>query len=248
MKHNLSSLKFGTVAIILGLCLIVMIAGCLQPSKPASTVQVTPTVSPPVATTVQPSITGTITPKSVQAVATSTSYNTYSNSAYRFSLEYPGDWDVNELAPASTGALETQIPPGFGPRYDVVEFNAPNYPGIDRTVVQVEVDPAPFTNVLDDYYVKDVAWITTNNMQLEITKRVAIYTLSGQKAYRLDYRLPSPTNILNKQVNIQRAYVIIGGKAYIITYRTYGADVGDQSQFVKYYNIAQGMFDSFKKG
>jgi hypothetical protein len=243
MKNNFLSLKFVTVVIVLELCLIVMIAGCLQPNRSSITAHATPSVSPPVDTTGQSSIAVAVTSGNLQAVSTSTPYNTYSNSAYRFNLEYPSDWNVNELSPAGSGAKVTQIPSGFGPRYKVVEFYAPTYSGADRTVLQIEVDPAPFTSSLEDYYVKDVAWLSTTNHQLEITKHQAIYSLSGKKAYRFDYHIPSLTQKISDEVNVQRAYAIIGGKAYIITYRAYGITGGD---FEKYYNTAQGMFESFK--
>ena len=257
MRFPFICLKNLTIVIIILLCAIVLITGCVQQNRSLpNPSQQTTSVSTPVDTDVQTTLMVTTNPKvTVTAqVVTATpqqalTYKTYSNSAYGFSIKYPSDWDVNETNPVITGLMETQIPSGFGPRFDVVEFYSPlstscTQNSCVRSEVHVEVDPKPFTNILEDYYVKDVAWISTNN-PIEITKRDAKFSLSGQKAYRLDYRLKSSGGSVNDQLNVERAYVIIKGKAYIITFHAHGLDTGDGSQFVKYYNAIQDMFTSF---
>jgi len=253
MRFPFICLKNLTILLIISLCAVVMIAGCVQQNRTSSNPSpVITSVSTPADTSLIVT-TSPNTPVSVQVVTVTSQqalmYKTYSNPAYGFSIKYPSNWDVNELAPVITGQKSTQVPSGFGPRFDVVEFYSPlstscTQNGCIRSEVHVEVDPTPFTKNLDDYYVKDVAWISTNN-PIEITKHEAKFSLSGQKAYRLDYRLQSSTGSIIDQLNVQRAYVIIGGKAYIITFHAHGLDTGDESQFVKYYNTAQDMFTSF---
>ena len=173
-------------------------------------------------------------------------YLTYSNSTYGFSIDYPSDWTVND-APVQNYSDPAE-PPGFEPKIDVVEFYSPSITRCthgDCVLVQaemhVEVDPTPSTTDLSDYYVKDVAAIS-QGLSIDITGHNALYKLSGQNAYRLDYRTGSDTST----INVQRAYTIIGGKAYVITFHAHAPYSGEVDQFQEYYNAAQDMFKSFK--
>jgi len=239
--------------IIILLCAIILITGCVQQSNTSKTpAQVIASVPSPADTIVQTTPVVTVTPAAAPQQAAA--YNTYSNSAYGFSINYPFDWKVIELSPVNTGQQESQVPSGCGPRFDVVVFQSPPINNCVKndcvnvvSEVKIEVDPAPFTQNLDDYYVKDVAWITTINIgnQLAITKRDSMFSLSGGKAYRLDYHIPVPESNGHwyDELNVQRAYTIIGGKAYIITYHAHGLST---SQYETYYNTVQDMFKSFK--
>ena len=250
---------------------VFMTTGCIEPGTPEQNVT---TVSPPVSTPTTMVATEMVTPTETTTVPvpvnttevpvnkttlpaatspvpsgtipSSVTYLTYSNSSYGFSIDYPSDWTVNE-APGGSSS-DPASPPGFEPKIDVVEFYSPSVTRCshgDCVLVQsemhVEVDPTPSTTVLSDYYIKDVAAIS-QDLSIDITGHNAVFRLSGQNAYRLDYRIGSDTSA----INVQRAYTIIGGKAYVITFHAHAPYAGEVNQFEEYYNSAQEMFRSFK--
>jgi len=215
-----------------------MAAGCIQPttfSKTPSPVSTAPTT---LVTTAAPPI----IPASPVPVP-ATSFNQYSNSEYGFSIDYPTDWQMNEI-----NEPEPDISPH---RFTVVKFYSPSFvrcnsEGKDcvnvRSEVMVEVDTDPVTTELDTFFVKDVARITSGG-NVQITRRDAMFKLSGKKAYRLDYNFRSDT----EDTNVLSAYSILNDKAYIVTFHAHNPVRSEKiNQFMLYYNDVIHMFDSFK--
>jgi len=220
---------FLSVTILVCIIASLLIAGCVAPPK---------TIPP------SPAATTTVTASKATAVPTIiTSFNQYSNSRYGFSIDYPDDWQKNEL-----NKLETEIP---WTRYDVVEFYSPSFVRCNtertdcvnvRSEVKIEVDPNPVSTELDTFFVKDVARITTGNY-VEITRRDSLFKLSGDKAYRLDYNLRSD----KEDIKVLSAYTIQNGKGYIITFHAHAPVRNERiNQFEQYYNDVMTMFGSFK--
>ncbi|MFA4848560.1 MAG: PsbP-related protein [Methanoregula sp.] len=234
---------------VLVLVAVFMTAGCtsLPPSdksvSPATTVPtsaIPATSSSTIAATPIPVI---ITTSAVTPVPTTgTSFNQYSNSKYGFSIDYPRDWQKNDLDKQETNISLT--------RYNVVEFYSPSFIRCNtekndcvnvRAEVKVEVDTQPAYKDLDTFFIKDVARITSGS-GVEITKRDAMFKLMGDKAYRLDYLSKPSTG----EVNTLSAYTIKDGKAYIITYHAHSPERNEtNNQFEQYYNDVMSMFSSF---
>ena len=223
------------LSVLLLACIVVslLVAGCIQPTttsdKNASSATEAPTTVATSKTTPIPTLT--------------TSFNQYSNSRYGFSIDYPGDWQKNEL-----NKLEPEI---SRTRYNVVEFYSPSFLRCNteksncvnvRSEVKIEVDTNPVSTELDTFFVKDVARITTGS-DVEITKRNAMFKLSGTRAYRLDYNFHSDI----EEINVLSAYTIINDKGYIITFHAHAPEREEKiNQFDQYYNDAMTMFSSFK--
>ena len=223
------------LSVLLLACIVVslLVAGCIQPTttsdKNASSATEAPTTVATSKTTPIPTLT--------------TSFNQYSNSRYGFSIDYPSDWQKNEL-----NKLEPEI---SRTRYNVVEFYSPSFLRCNteksncvnvRSEVKIEVDTNPVSTELDTFFVKDVARITTGS-DVEITKRNAMFKLSGTRAYRLDYNFHSDI----EEINVLSAYTIINDKGYIVTFHAHAPEREEKiNQFDQYYNDAMTMFSSFK--
>jgi LysM repeat protein len=235
-------------------CLVasLLVAGCTL-STTAADKTATPATPVPTLSAVMTAVPDTIVPATTvpAMVATtqatpvttpSTVFNTYSNTPYGFSIDYPSDWQKNEL-----NLMESSISPY---RYDVVEFYSPSFLRCNtekndcvnvRAEVKVEVDTQPVSTELDTFFIKDVARITTGS-GVEITKRDAMFKLVGDKAYRLDYHAKSST----ENINALSAYTVKNGKGYIITFHAHAPEREEKNnQFEEYYNDAMAMFSSF---
>lgn len=169
------------------------------------------------------------------------SYNSYSNSMFGFSIDYPSDWTVNELNSLQANSLT---------KYDVVQFVSPSMERCDTdrsvcedvsAIMTVEVESSPGTNEVADYYVAETTRLLRDN-GVEITKRDATYKLSGAKAYRFDYE----DEVDKKDWKLISAYTIIDKKAYVLTYSAYTPRRGETDMFEKYYNEGDHMFTSFR--
>jgi len=231
---------FLTVLLLTCVVVSLMAAGCIQPitasDKKASSDTAAPTTATAAPTTVA-------TSKTTPVPTLTTSFNQYSNSRYGFSIDYPSGWQKNEV-----NELEPEI---SMTRYNVVEFYSPSFLRCNtekshcvnvRSEVKVEVDTNPVSTELDTFFVKDVARITTGS-DIEITKRNAIFKLSGSRAYRLDYNFHSDI----EEINVLSAYTIINDKGYIITFHAHAPEREEKiNQFDQYYNDAMAMFSSFK--
>jgi hypothetical protein len=172
---------------------------------------------------------------------TQSATKTYTSSQHGFSIDYPSDWEVSEKNLLKASSLS---------RYNVVEFYSPSINRCDsdqsscsivKTTVMVEVETSPNAKDIADYFVPEVARITSENMA-QITKRDSSFRLSGAKAYRLDYSAQYNKN----EINVLSAYTLINGSVYIVTYRAYTPVRLEQNQFELYYNTAMDMFKSFR--
>jgi hypothetical protein len=234
---------------ILVLVAALITAGCTSlPASDNSVSAATPTPTSVIPATSSAAISETLIPvitvtsEVTPVPTTGTSFNQYSNSKYGFSIDYPSDWQKNDLG--------TQEPDISLTRYDVVEFYSPSILRCNtekndcvnvRAEVKVEVDTNPAYKDLDTFFIKDVARITSEG-GVEITKRDAMFKLMGDKAYRLDYLSKLSTG----NVNVLSAYTIKDGKAYIITYHAHSPARDEKiNQFEQYYNDVMSMFSSF---
>ncbi len=234
---------------VLVLVAVFITAGCtslpssdkpVSPATPVPTSAIPATSSATIAATPIPVIASTS--EATPVPTTGTSFNQYSNSKYGFSIDYPSEWQKNDLDKRETNISLS--------RYDVVEFYSPSFLRCNtdksncvnvRAEVKVEVDTQPAYKDLDTFFVKDVARITSES-GVEITKRDAMFKLMGDKAYRLDYLSKPSTG----EVNTLSAYTIKDGKAYIITYHAHSPERNEKTnQFEQYYNDVMSMFSSF---
>ena len=248
MKNNSNNQIFWIVSLVL-ISAIVISAGCISPQSvlpsgntPATT-SPTPYPTPSYVSTPVPEKTVAATVSTPVSTPTSkgTQFKTYSSSLYGFSIDYPADWESKEV----NADLLTPDP---GVR--AVEFYSPsitrcNTRDVDcimvRSEMDIDVDDNPLTKVLEDYYIKDVARITSNG-GVEITRSQSLIKLSDTKGYSLDYNSGSESD----GVNVLRAYTIIGGKAYILTFHAHYPKSKETDQFTQYYNDVEQMRKSFK--
>ncbi|HXX55933.1 MAG TPA: hypothetical protein VEI81_07540 [Methanoregula sp.] len=215
------------------------------PAIPAETpplVSANATEEPAVTAETTASVAGTQT----TAPSASRTYLTYTNASYGFSINYPSDWQVEE-GPVETGQ-DPGVPSGYSYVTDVVEFYSPAIARCNhgscvdvRAELHVEVDNAPPTTDIDQYYIHDVAAIS-QNYPIDITGHAAVFKLSGQNAYILSYKLDQdPIDI-----KVTRAYTIADGKAFILTYHTHVPYSGEVDQGVIYSNVIDTMLRSFQ--
>ena len=227
---------------------IILAAGCVSPSSivsgtgtaPATSATTAPATLQTPGETVAP-----VTPDTTVAtpVPTTTAEGTqflkYTNTVYGFSMDYPSTWQAAEI-----GYDSDLSDPGVR----VVEFYSPSILRCDtdsqcmnvRATVSVDVDTTPFTDELEDYYVRDVARITTAK-GVDITRKQAKITLSGVKGYSFDFA--STDNYGG--INVMRAYTIVGDHAYIVTFLAHAPKNNEEDMFDKYYNDIQHMLKSF---
>jgi hypothetical protein len=205
-------------------------SGCIQPAN-ASSKSLSPVdTAPPTIVT---------TPDTTDATLASPFYQ-YSNYEYGFSIDYPAEWQSNELNTQNPYYLE---------RYDIVEFYSPIFKRCNtdksdcvkvRSEVKVEVDTTPWLN--STFFVNDVVRITTEDL-VEITRRDATFKISGDVAYRLDYVTKADTG----DIKTIRIYTIQNDKIFIITFHAHSpVRTENIDQYQLYYNDAMTMFASFK--
>ena len=212
----------------------VLAAGCIQPAN-ASSRSSSPANADPT-TIVTPDPTPDISDETLVPP-----FNQYSNYQYGFCIDYPSDWEPNELNTQDPYYLE---------RYDVVEFYSPLFIRCNtdksdcvrvRSELKVEVDTTPGAE-LDTFFVNDVVRITTGDL-VEITKRDSTFKLSGDVAYRLDYVTKGDTG----DIKTIRVYTIQDDNIYIITFHAHSpVRTETTDQYELYYDDAMTMFNSFK--
>ncbi|MBP1927808.1 hypothetical protein J2741_000355 [Methanolinea mesophila] len=164
-------------------------------------------------TTATPTPTRTRTPTPTQTPKPTptpdpNAWKDYSNANYRFSLQYPPTWTLNE---------------NNGP-YPVIEIEAPPQDFCDNrsgecyrliTKVTVDVDTNPFTTVLEDYFNEAVATLQRDYSITAVSKS-APTSLSEVKAYRIEYYTRDERG--NKLNSVLQYYSVIDGKVYILSY------------------------------
>jgi hypothetical protein len=167
-------------------------------------------------------------------------FNQYTNYDYGFSIDYPSDWQSNELNTQDPYYLE---------RYTIVEFYSPLFVRCNtdksdcvrvRSEMKIEVDTTPGAE-LDTFFVNDVVRITTGDL-VEITKRDSTFKISGNVAYRLDYVIQGDTG----DIRTIRVYTIQDDTIYIITFHAHSPVRTEKiDQYEIYYDDAMTMFNSF---
>ena len=205
--------------------------GCIQPANASSKSSFPVDTAP---TTI-------VTPPETTDSSLASPFNQYSNYEYGFSIDYPGDWQPNELNAQN---------PYYPERYDIVEFYSPIFIRCNtdmsdcvkvRSEVKVEVDTTPGVE-LDTFFINDVVHITTEDL-VEITRRDATFKISGDVAYRLDYVTKSDTG----DIKTIRIYTTQNDKIYIITFHAHSpVRTENIDQYQLYYNDVMTMFASFK--
>jgi hypothetical protein len=168
----------------------------------------TPTITTAVPTPT-PSPTPTPTPTPIPTPTTDpNAWKDYSNSNYRFSLQYPPTWTLTEKK---------------GP-YPVIEIQAPPQDYCDSktaecyrliTRVTVDVDTNPFTTDLEDYFNEAVSTLQ-KDYSITATSKSAPTILSDMKAYRIEYSTRDERG--NKVNSVLQYYSVIDGKVYIVSY------------------------------
>jgi hypothetical protein len=170
----------------------------------------TETVTPEVTTpTPTPSPTPTPTPTPIPTPTPDpNAWKDYSNSNYRFSLQYPPTWTLTEKG---------------GP-YPVIEIEAPPQDYCDSksaecyrliTRVTVDVDTNPFTTDLEDYFNEAVSTLQ-KDYSITATSKSAPTILSDMKAYGIEYSTRDERG--NKVNSVLQYYSVIDGKVYIVSY------------------------------
>ncbi len=171
---------------------------------------------------------------------------TYSNTSYGFTIGYPSDWQVIE-SPVETGQ-DPGLPRGYREKIDVVEFYSPAIARCHhsecvnvQTELHVEVDPAPPTTDLDEYYVKDVSAMQ-HNYPIEISAHNTMFHIADVNAYRLDYR--QKRDLID--IHAERIYAGVAGKVFVFTFHAHAPYSGEDDQYEKYSGSAEKMLKSFK--
>lgn len=241
----------GILMIVIIIVITAISPGCVQTDSGSPVQNATQTIIPatPVVTATIPETTATpyaetalneTQNQTTPAPTPTPEYTKYTSENYGFSIDYPSDWEENPT---------NQLLTDFSSVYRDVEFYSPTISRCNtektecvnvRAEVSVDVDTAPGTKELDTYYVKDVARLT-GEYGIEITKKDSLFKLAGVKAYRLDYHQKDDV----EDINVLRAYTLIGGNVYIITYHAHAPKSGEINQFEQYYNNAMAMFKSF---
>ena len=213
-------------------------------TNPAVTESVTiplPTTAVPESTPPVPENTTTVTPVSTPRV-----FLTYTNSTYGFSMDYPSDWQVLE-APVETGQ-DPGVPQGYSGKVDVVEFYSPGIIRCHRSEcvnvqaeMHVEVDPAPPTSDLDEYYLHDIAAIQ-RNYPIDVSTHNSMFHIENLSAYEFDYQLKK--DLIN--IHAERVYTGVTGKVFVFTFHAHAPYSGEEDQYAEYSGVADTMFKSFR--
>lgn len=172
-------------------------------------------IATPVPTTPAPAptrvVTNTTNTSGITQVPTpSDGWITYTSPTYGFSLRYPRTWQVNER-PAG-------IPRG------ILQLTPPAENVCDRTRLKcfkylanltIEVDPRPLTLEPDEYFVDAVASLQVKH-SITSTSNSAPCIVSGTRAYQIEFFTRDARG--NPERSSMNYYLILDGKAYIISY------------------------------
>ena len=167
----------------------------------------------PTVTTATPTQTPTPTPTPTQTPKPTptpdpNAWKDYSNAKYGFTLQYPPTWTLTENQ-GPYPAAEIQAPP-----QDYCDSKtAECYRLI--TKVTVDVDTNPFTTELEDYF-NDAVSTLQKDYSITASSKSAPTTLSGVKAYRIEYYTRDERG--NKMNSVLQYYAFIDGKVYIVSY------------------------------
>jgi len=221
MREKRDSYLVVSCSILLCLVVFLFCTGCVQSSVAPTSARTTsadqaqtqlPTTIPTAVSTQQTAVSS-----QTLASANSDDFVKYTNSQYGFSILYPDGWQVNE------GNPDIGAPDGLSGKHTVVDFYSPAIKRCDsdgknciavRSQMTVGVDDTPGTNEISEYYVKDVARLSTD-YPIKITKNSAQIELNWGRALRLDYELNG------QEIKVIREYVMANGKVYVITFHSH---------------------------
>jgi hypothetical protein len=149
---------------------------------------------------------------------------TYNSTKYGFSLRYPRNWTVNEVVAGRTvltltAPIEKECDSETSQCYDYIAR------------LTVEIDQKPFTIVLEDYFNKAVSLLQLE-YHITTTSKSAPAVMSDTRAYQIEYYTHDERG--NADRNFMQYYVIIDGKAYIVSY------FGPYSSWENVYNHNKG--------
>jgi len=134
----------------------------------------------------------------------------YTSSRYPFSLRYPETWMINDKP---TGSART-----------ILHLTAPVETECEKTGTQcykytanmtVEVDPNPVTLLPDGYFIQAVADLQ-GKYSITTTSKSAPCIISGIRAYQIEFYTRDKRG--NPDRSFMQYYVVVDGKAYIISY------------------------------
>jgi hypothetical protein len=161
---------------------------------------------------------------------------TYKNDPFRFSLEYPPDWVVTRSAGSQSRPAVTFTAPGEEERCSDETTECYKY----IAVLSVDIDTNPYTVVLEDYFNQYVSDLQ-HNYGITATSKSAPTTLSGSKAYSIEYY--SRDGRGNPTKNYLQYFVILDKKVYILTYS--GTYSTGETVYSRNKQPAQEMVNSF---
>ncbi|MDD1709067.1 MAG: hypothetical protein LUQ33_07865 [Methanoregulaceae archaeon] len=156
----------------------------------------------------------------------------YTSSMYHFSLRYPQTWELTER-------------PAGSPR-TVLILTAPVETACEETGTRCykytanmsfEIDQNPFTLIPDEYFVRAVADLQAK-YSITTTSKSAPCIISGIRAYQIEFYTRDKRG--NPDRSYMQYYVIVDGKAYIISYtgrystwdNVYSNNKGDAQQII----------------
>ncbi|HOW33848.1 MAG TPA: hypothetical protein PLN32_05240 [Methanoregulaceae archaeon] len=134
----------------------------------------------------------------------------YTSSRHPFSLRYPETWTINEKPTGSARAI--------------LQLTAPVEIECEKTGTRcykymanmtVDVDPTPVTLVPDEYFIQAVADLQ-GKYSITTTSKSAPCIISGIRAYQIEFYTRDKRG--NPDKSSMQYYVIVDGKAYIISY------------------------------
>ncbi len=135
---------------------------------------------------------------------------TVSNAKYRFSLEYPREWDfVDKSKSSASPAIIITTPPELECDPETTEC----YKFLSTFTVDIVQNPS--TLVLEDYFNDAVSTLQQTHF-ITTTSKSSPTTLSGNKAYRIDFFTRDKRG--NPEKSYMQYYTIIDKKVYILTY------------------------------
>ncbi|ABS56361.1 hypothetical protein Mboo_1846 [Methanoregula boonei 6A8] len=175
-----------TITVIGGILLglLVISAGCSSTggNAPTTAAITTPVTTLPPAATSASLVETTIIP----VTTTPPPYQVYTDPTYPLTMDYPAGWVYNQpgnFTMEDYGKMTRNI----------ANFYSPNATQVTYRTFSVDVDPSPGSD-LEDYFNHATVALGKTYDPLTVTRHDAMYTVSGYRAYRLDFTKPDNTN------------------------------------------------------
>jgi eukaryotic-like serine/threonine-protein kinase len=170
------------------------------------------------------------------SISTRPDFLTYVNSTYGIKIQFPSNWDLQEIGNIlSNPSIITII--RFTPSLDI-DRSLGTDPSDGNTYVDIN-EQKGFRNMSLDSLMKNNIDIIKNDNTTSDFKLISTTTdgiLAGQKAYTLVY---ASTYNGFKAITMS-SVTLYGGKIYSVTFSA------EQSKYAEFVQTAQKMFESFK--